>query len=647
MNTKKFISSVCILGISFLLIIALWVSGFFSYFDTALYDFLLGQKIKFNPRVVNARIHPIDLNDRSEMNLGLRLSDRSAFGDLFSVIAYSRASSVALDFIYSGDREQNQYMLDGALGLRSLITAVVPVPENWEVVSSYSDMSLEETALLRKNLWKPKESGLGDIPRARTFMMPFFEFGEIVSQLGHISVNPDPDGIYRRIPLFYAWEDGYIPAISLATALNDLGVNGNDIEIHHGKEVIIPLGPGVNISIPINSRGEAMVPYGGKWIDTTRRSSFDKIANARFDEEALSDIRNDLMGSICFVADTTFSTKDVGPSPFENIYILSGLHTWIISGILDAAGGEDTFFMELGIIFHIIFIFLFVAAFLLFGMINKDSLFNICSAAIFLLFTGLVLYLWFFHRFMPWYGAGSFAILSPWLFGFMYRFFTQRKRQTALERYVPRPVAQKLVAGQRTSLIPLYKELTILFSDISGFTTWSSDREAQVVHDFLNDYLESMADILFAHNATVDKFMGDGILAFFGDPLDIPDHAEQAVKAAEVMQQKIKDLREKWLPLVGINLKVRIGINTGKVIVGDLGTSRRIEYTVIGSAVNLAQRMESLAPPGGILITEFTKDVLEKNATLANNSPFCAFSGKKELIVKGYDKPVSAYEVIF
>ncbi|MCL2129691.1 MAG: adenylate/guanylate cyclase domain-containing protein, partial [Treponema sp.] len=239
------------------------------------------------------------------------------------------------------------------------------------------------------------------------------------------------------------------------------------------------------------------------------------------------------------------------------------------------------------------------------------------------------------------------AILSPWLFGFMYRFFTQRKRQTALERYVPRPVAQKLVAGQRTSLIPLYKELTILFSDISGFTTWSSDREAQVVHDFLNDYLESMADILFAHNATVDKFMGDGILAFFGDPLDIPDHAEQAVKAAEVMQQKIKDLREKWLPLVGINLKVRIGINTGKVIVGDLGTSRRIEYTVIGSAVNLAQRMESLAPPGGILITEFTKDVLEKNAALANNSPFCAFSGKKELIVKGYDKPVSAYEVIF
>jgi class 3 adenylate cyclase len=93
----------------------------------------------------------------------------------------------------------------------------------------------------------------------------------------------------------------------------------------------------------------------------------------------------------------------------------------------------------------------------------------------------------------------------------------------------------------KTELIPAYKELTILFSGISGFTKWSSYKSPDAVHSFLSDYLESMAEILFAHGGTVDKFMGDGILSFFGDPINIPNHSEQCVKAALAMQAKVKD----------------------------------------------------------------------------------------------------------
>jgi adenylate cyclase len=214
-------------------------------------------------------------------------------------------------------------------------------------------------------------------------------------------------------------------------------------------------------------------------------------------------------------------------------------------------------------------------------------------------------------------------------------------RQTDLERYVPRAVAVKLVTGQRKDLMPVYKELTILFSDIKAFTKWSADKEAKDVHDFLNDYLETMADILFSHNATVDKFMGDGILAFFGDPLDMPNHSAEAIKAALDMQRKVKDLKEKWLPLVGIDLQVRVGINTGNVLVGDLGTRRRIEYTVIGSAVNLAQRMEGLAPPGTILVSDNTK----KAAQAFNNNGF-TFGPEQKLEVKGYEQTITAFRVI-
>ena len=641
LSIKKLPSSLCCLGITFLLSIALWWSGFFSYIDTALYDFFLGLSINHNPQALNPQIIPVDLNDKSEMILAGRLDDRSAFGDLFSVLSHS-GSQVALDFIYRGEREKDEVMLDAAGALKSIVIAVIPVPEGRENIS-YRELDQKEADLLRRHLWRPKESGSGGAPRAGTFIMPFQELGGKATQLAHISVDPDPDGIYRRTPLFYAWEDGLVPAISLAAALAELGVDGNDIEIRYGKEVSIPLGPDEYISIPIDSSGMVVVPFRGNWADTTNRFSLDVLANAWYDEKELAEVRNDIMRNLCFVADTTFEKKDLGPVPCEKVYPLSGLHTWVISAILDASGGEYSFFREFPAAYRLFCMFFFAVFFLFLGTINADSLFNAGSAALFLAFTGITLYLWFFRRIIPWYASGALLILSPWLLGFMYRFFTQRRRQSALERYVPRPVAQKLVAGQRMGLVPAYKELTIMFSDIRGFTTWSADKEAQVVHSFLNDYLESMADILFAHGATVDKFMGDGILAFFGDPLDIPNHAEVAIHAAIAMQKKIRELGEKWKPSVGIDLKVRMGINTGNVIVGDLGTRRRIEYTVIGSTVNLAQRMESLAPPGGILISEFTRSAVEASSSGGAFS----FGEKQALEVKGYDKPVAASEVIF
>jgi len=648
-SIRRLPSSLYCLFITFLVIAALWWSGFLSYCDIALYDYFLGLKVENDPQALNPQIIPVDLNDKSEMTLGERLGDRSAFGDLFSVIAHSDAHAV-LDFIYQGEREKDKIMLDAAAGIRGVFVGIVPVPEGRESVS-YRELYADEKILLRKHLWRPREFGQGSVPRAGTFVMPFKELGEIATQLSHLSIDPDFDGIYRRTPLFYAWEDGFIPAISLASALFELGVDGNDIEIHYGREVVVPLGPDESFSIPIDSSGVVLVPFRGKWVDTTHRYSFDVMANALGDEKQLNEVRNDILRSLCFVADTTFAKKDLGPIPFEKVYPLSGLHTWVISGILDASLGEDTFYWENSSSYRYGWLAIIVLFFLLLGIMRNDLVFNSGSAIIFLVFQGLTVYLWFYRRIIPWYAAGTLLISFSWLFGFIYRFLSQRKRQSALERYVPRSVAHKLVAGQRTNLEPMYKELTILFSDIKSFTTWSAEKEAHVVHDFLNEYLESMADILFKHNATVDKFMGDGILAFFGDPLDLPNHPREAIKAAVAMQKKIGVLRDTWKPKVGIDLRVRIGINTGNVIVGDLGTKRRIEYTVIGSSVNMAQRMESLATPGGILVTEYTKIALEKRLSLSKNkvtAPFFSFGPERALEVKGYDdKPIMAYDIIF
>jgi adenylate cyclase len=148
------------------------------------------------------------------------------------------------------------------------------------------------------------------------------------------------------------------------------------------------------------------------------------------------------------------------------------------------------------------------------------------------------------------------------------------------------------------------QEATILFADIIGFTRLSEAMTPREVNQFLNEYFSLMTDIVFAHNGTLDKYIGDGVMAVFGAPMEREDDAERAVRAALSMRQKLKllvrNLSEKR------RYKVRIGINTGHVVAGNIGSPKRLDYTVIGDTVNIASRLEALAEPNQILIGEKT-----------------------------------------
>jgi adenylate cyclase len=181
------------------------------------------------------------------------------------------------------------------------------------------------------------------------------------------------------------------------------------------------------------------------------------------------------------------------------------------------------------------------------------------------------------------------------------------------------------------------KVLTIMFSDIKDFTHYSSTYSPDRIRSFLNEYFESMVDIVFAYNGTLDKYIGDGLMVFFGDPEPLPDHALRAVQAAVAMQKKAAELMQKWLREDGFPLEIRIGINTGEVVVGNMGSSKRLSYTVLGSAVNLAKRLESCATTNGILLSQSTYELI-KSAIPTR------FFG--EIQVKGIEAPVSTYEVI-
>jgi adenylate cyclase len=181
------------------------------------------------------------------------------------------------------------------------------------------------------------------------------------------------------------------------------------------------------------------------------------------------------------------------------------------------------------------------------------------------------------------------------------------------------------------------KELTLLFSDLEGFTKISEGLDPEDLTQLLNEYLTAMTEIILEEEGTVDKFEGDAIIAFWNAPLDIEDHAKKAVKAALRCQEKLSELRPYFLDQYGKRLYMRIGINTGYAIAGNMGSSTRFDYTVLGDAVNLAARLEGANKYYGTytMISSATYELLDEQFQ-------CRELGKIRVV--GRSGPVTVYE---
>lgn len=210
-----------------------------------------------------------------------------------------------------------------------------------------------------------------------------------------------------------------------------------------------------------------------------------------------------------------------------------------------------------------------------------------------------------------------------------------RLLRTLFNRYVSEDVAAEIVAdpGRHLKLGGEKREVTVLFGDLRGFTPLAERLDPQDVVDVLNVYLTQVVDIVFEFGGTLDKFRGDGVMAFFGAPIRREDDPANAVRCALAMQERLKDITFEKFP--DLRLRMGIGINTGIVIVGNIGSERRTDYTVIGNEVNIAQRFESNAGPGQILITGSTYEHV-KGAVQVRELGLLRVMGKQEGVM-AYD----------
>ncbi|HEY2944138.1 MAG TPA: adenylate/guanylate cyclase domain-containing protein [Vicinamibacteria bacterium] len=216
----------------------------------------------------------------------------------------------------------------------------------------------------------------------------------------------------------------------------------------------------------------------------------------------------------------------------------------------------------------------------------------------------------------------------------------EEKKRERLGRFLSPQVTARIIAtseSQSAALgVPEEREVTVLFADIVGFTPLSESMSAPAVALILNDYLSRMTDVIFKYEGTLDKYIGDAIMAVFGAPLDMPDHATRAIKTALEMRERLEEFNAERKE--GPHLRIRIGINSGKAVAGEIGSINKKEYTVLGDTVNIASRLESsVATPMSVVIGENTQAMIKDEFE-------CRPLGPKEL--KGKAKVVSAYEVL-
>ncbi|HYX68888.1 MAG TPA: adenylate/guanylate cyclase domain-containing protein, partial [Terriglobales bacterium] len=211
----------------------------------------------------------------------------------------------------------------------------------------------------------------------------------------------------------------------------------------------------------------------------------------------------------------------------------------------------------------------------------------------------------------------------------------QAVQRSALERFLSPEVVEMVAANPKEVRLGGVSQMaTILFADIRGFTALSERLAPELVVQILNEFFSRVTDVIFDHGGTLDKYLGDGVMAVFGAPISKGNDAANAARAAIAMQSLVQELNRDSLARKWPELRVGVGINTGPVVAGNIGSPRRLDYTVVGDTVNVAARLMTHAAGGQILISQATANDLDAGFNLALLTP---------ILVKGRSEPVSVF----
>ena len=476
--------------------------------------------------------------------------------------------------------------------------------------------------------------------------------------IGHSFMVLDPDGPIRRMIPFVRVGNRLVPSLSVAAVLAAQGLGRDGVEWRGDASLRIGTTtlPLVESVVPDSDGGSVrvcrtLVPFRGPVvrdnISSFTQYSFYDLFEAQYYYDSGAPPPADRVRQlvdpgvfkdrIVVVGASASGTFDVFPVPFPGSTPGSHIHANAIDALLEgrtiapvsaAAGVTATLLAALAIGIAGAFVAPWILAAIASGI-------------------GLLI-VWLSLR---WFAGGLWAPLVQPLVAVALAFVGQlawqyfvegrEKRQVKklFSRYVPKDVYDQLMADpDRAALGGRRRTMTVLFSDVRGFTAMSEKATPEEVVGQLNEYFSRMVQVLFEHRGTLDKFVGDMVMGLFGAPLDDPDHAEHAVQTAIAMSKALDQLNRDWAAAGRPVLDIGIGISTGEMVAGNIGSEAIMSYTVIGDRVNLGARLESLNKDYGtrIIISETTREALKGRYDIHPLG---------EVVVKGKSRPVAIYEV--
>ena len=447
---------------------------------------------------------------------------------------------------------------------------------------------------------------------------------------GHFNFMADYDGILRRVPMLIKYHDGYYQSLSLGLMRAVLGVDRVIPIIPQGGSyaVVDKLEVG-GLKIPVGKNFSTLVPYRGK------QGSFRYIPVA---DILHGDARlEDLAGKIVLVGASAPGLMDLRVTPAGNVYPGVEIHANLLAGIMEQNIKHEPVYARTIEILTLLISGLSLLFFLPRLSPTKALLFTAFAV---LLIAGGNLAAWQYGTVVLPLAPPVIMILSVFMVVMMLRLFfeTQAKHQIAslFSQYVPAELVKEMSKDPtRFSMKGESREMTVLFSDISDFTRISEKLSSEELSDMINEYLTPMTRIIHKHHGTVDKYIGDAIMAFWGAPMPDSGHAQHAVEAAMEMQEVLPQINTGFKKKNWPELSIGIGINTGVMSVGNMGSQFRRAYTVVGDAVNLSSRLENLSKQYGVemFVGENTKNAVKG----------IVFQEIDRVKVKGRDKAVTIY----
>jgi len=413
--------------------------------------------------------------------------------------------------------------------------------------------------------------------------------------------NPliDPDGVVRRTPLLHEYKLGVYESLSLATAETYL----NDITLPVFVDASTWMGDyppleGLELAghrIPIDPQGAVLVPFRGPAGSFPYVSIGDVISGTVEDPSMFE-------GKIALIGGTAPGMEDLRTTPFGSIYPGVEVHANVIAGILDSKFRWEPAYTAAAEMITVV----------AFGLLSS-LLLPLLSPVISTLVTGILGFLALAFNFYMWEVElhvlplamtlyTLFAIYTiNMLFGYFFETRTRSHMDSLFGQYVPPDLVKEMSRDpEHYSLASQKRELSVLFTDIRGFTTISEGLDAAELSALMDEYLTPMTRIVHESQGTIDKYIGDAVMAFWGAPVFHPHHADQAVGAGLAMLKALEELNAEFQKKGWPEIKIGVGINTGMMSVGNMGSKFRKAYTVLGDAVNLGSRLEGITKMYGV-----------------------------------------------